>query len=759
MFLPSVQRDKATLLRVANATSVAEEAEEAEPDFLDPEVAFTFSARLERPDLLIAKWQMTEGYYLYRDRLDFTLNIPNILGQPQLPTGKVKSDPAFGETEVYYHELEVKLPLNNTQGLQNILLDAHYQGCADAGLCYPPITKTALITLPKPEPVVTTPKILPEPNDSATIGLSDLLKSEKSATSEFLKVDQAFVFSAKISEQAQLILQWQIAEGYYLYRNKFKFSLAEGDRMGEPEWPPSETIQDPASDDTVAVYRQPLLEIPIPFHPLENLKTIHLTVEYQGCAEKGLCYPPMTTTVELPVPPMVHPDINTRSKIPTSPILSEQDRIAQILSKNNLFYTLVAFFGFGLLLSLTPCVFPMIPILSSIIVGQGQSVTPYRAFILSLVYILSVSITYSIAGVIAGLFGENLQAMFQAPWVIISFVLIFIALSFSMFGFYELQLPSSLQTRLTLLSHRQQGGTFIGVAIMGFLSALIVGPCVAAPLAGALVYIGQTGNALLGGLALFFMSLGMGVPLLLIGISAGHWLPKAGVWMNQIKAVFGVLLLAIAIWMLERIIPASVTLLLWASLFIISAVYLGALETVPSVSAGLRGAGWRNLLKGFSLILLIYGILLLIGAASGKGHLFQPLQLNRENVEMPTILPFKAIKGLEELNRELAAAKTQGKPVILDFYADWCISCKEMEQFTFADADIQKLLTQAILLRTDVTPNDQQDKTLYQHFDLFAPPVLLFFSPQGEEQRQYRIVGFISAKEFRQHLEGFFAQL
>jgi len=753
-------------------------AEEAAPDFLDPEIAFVFSAQLaptvssfdasenqtgdtqnlkfntQHSNLLIAKWQIADGYYLYRERLEFALNQEGLLGEPQLPLGKIKSDPAFGETEVYYHELEVKLPLNNTQGLQNILLSVNYQGCADAGLCYPPTTKTALIALPKVAPAITAPQISLDAANTTSLNLDDLLKAKNVANAEFLKVDQAFIFSAKITESAQIIMQWQIAEGYYLYRDKFQFSIAEG-HLGTPVWPPSEMIEDKSLAATV--YRPPLLDIVVPFEPVKNAKIVHLTVEYQGCAEKGLCYPPETKTIELSIPSFT----TVAEQRVLSTVLSESDRIAQILSKNNLFYTLLAFFGFGLLLSLTPCVFPMIPILSSIIVGQGSQVTPYRAFILSLVYVIAVSITYAIIGVIAGVFGENLQAVFQTPWIIVSFVLIFIALSLSMFGFYELQLPARWQTRLALLSHRQQGGTFIGVIIMGFLSALIVGPCVAAPLAGALIYIGQTGDALFGGLALFFMSLGMGVPLLLIGISAGHWLPKAGIWMNQVKAVFGVLLLAIAIWMLERIIPAATALLLWASLFIICAVYLGALETIPSRFPHREGvvSRWYSLQKGLGFILLIYGILLMVGAASGKGHLLQPLQGFQDNAVILPTLPFKAIKGTTELDRELARAKAEGKPVILDFYADWCIACKELEHFTFTDPQVQKLMSQAILLRTDVTANDQQDKALYHRFDLFAPPVLLFFSPQGEEQRQYRIVGFIAAPEFYQHLEGFFTSL
>jgi thiol:disulfide interchange protein DsbD len=316
-----------------------------------------------------------------------------------------------------------------------------------------------------------------------------------------------------------------------------------------------------------------------------------------------------------------------------------------------------------------------------------------------------------------------------------------------MFGLYELQLPVAIQTKLSLLSNRQQGGNLIGVTIMGILSALIVGPCVAAPLAGALIYIGQTGDALLGGLALFALGLGMGMPLIVIGTSAGHLLPKKGNWMEATKAVFGVLLLATAIWMVARILPAQVTMLLWASLLIISAVYMGALD---NLSVGV--SGWRKLWKGVGLILLIYGVLLMIGAARGNINILQPLQtLGVNSSEVTPTLPFKSIKGLSELEHEIAAA--QPKPVMLDFYADWCISCKEMEQFTLTETQVQKLLSNFVLLRTDVTANDDQDKALYKQFGIYGPPAILFFSTTGQEQRAYRVIGFMPAVQFRTHLE------
>ncbi|RMD70192.1 MAG: protein-disulfide reductase DsbD, partial [Gammaproteobacteria bacterium] len=412
----------------------------------------------------------------------------------------------------------------------------------------------------------------------------------------FLEPDQAFVFSAEVKGPDVIVARWDIAEGYYLYKKRLRFELKEGKgvRIARVDLPPGEVKEDEFLGRTEVYHKALEARIHLARETQDALP-ITLEVTYQGCAEAGLCYPPQKKAVSLVLP--------AGAALEEAPPVAEQDRIARYLRSGSTWLILTSFFIFGLLLAFTPCVFPMIPILSSIIVGQGKDITTGRAFILSLVYVLAMAVTYTLAGVIAGYFGQNLQAAFQNPWVIGAFSLIFVLLALSMFGFYELQLPSSLQSRLSEISGRQKGGTLIGVAIMGFLSALIVGPCVAPPLAGALIYIGQTGDAVLGGMALFALSLGMGAPLLIVGTSAGKLLPKAGPWMDAVKAVFGVLLLAVAIWLLERILPAPLTMLAWATLFITSAVYMGALEGVSGRS------GWYRLWKGLGLVLLFYGFL------------------------------------------------------------------------------------------------------------------------------------------------------
>ncbi|MCW8852086.1 MAG: protein-disulfide reductase DsbD, partial [Gammaproteobacteria bacterium] len=517
--------------------------------------------------------------------------------------------------------------------------------------------------------------------------------------------------------------------------------------------PQGDAKDDPIFNKTLYVFHN-LADVALPYQYNDSGdKEVTFKVKYQGCSEiSGICYPPQTKKFTVKLSPISEAQAAaSQQEAGLSEPVSEQDEIANALRSGNTWLTLIIFFGAGLLLAFTPCVFPMIPILSGIIVGQGEEITTRKAFYLSLVYVLAMAFTYTIVGILVGLSGENIQAWFQNPWIIGSFAAIFVALSFSMFGFYELQMPASIQSKLVNISNSQQGGNIVGVAIMGFLSALIVGPCVTAPLVGALIYIAETGDAVLGGMALFSLSMGMGAPLLLIGASAGKFLPKAGAWMDAVKAVFGVLLLGLAIWLLERVAPAAATMALWAALIIVSAIYMGAMDSLAEGSSG-----WKKLWKGLGVLLLIYGIIILLGLASGNRNVYQPLKGlagisgTASQVEH---LNFKQIKGVDGFNAELERANAAGKTVMLDFYADWCVSCKEMEAFTFSDPAVQKALDGVVLLQADVTPNDEKDTELYKHFGIIGPPSIMFFGTDGKENRNYRVVGFMPADKFSEHVK------
>ncbi len=436
-----------------------------------------------------------------------------------------------------------------------------------------------------------------------------------------------------------------------------------------------------------------------------------------------------------------------------------QDDIARVLQESGLGWIVLFFFGAGLLLAFTACMYPMIPILSSVIVGQGKTVTAGSAFILSLIYVEAVAVTYAVIGLISAQVGAGVQAFFQNPWILGSFAVIFVALAMSMFGFFHLQLPSSLQAKLSETSHRMKGGSFIGVAVMGVLSALIVGPCAGPVLIGALIYISQSGDYLTGALAMFALGNGMGAPLLVICTSGGKLLPKAGMWMNTVKAVFGVILLGVAILMLERILPGPVTLLLWALLLIIPAIYMRALDALPA-----GASGWMRFWKGLGVAMLVYGIILIFGATTGARDPLNPLR----NLNTATTLPgttaghtsphlqFKRIKSVADLEQAVQASSAAGKPVMLDFYADWCTYCIKMEDYTFSDPGVQAALADVTLLQADVTANDAQDLALLNHFNLFAPPAILFFGPDGRELGDARLVGFLDAGEFLEHVQGAF---
>jgi len=587
--------------------------------------------------------------------------------------------------------------------------------------------------------------------------LSVLKQLTGQSDNEFLDPEVAYVLSTEVRDANTLVAHFDIADAYYLYRSKFNFAVtgAPGVVLGSTQLPDGKEKEDSYFGRMEVYYNSVEAVVHIQRSTTEPIP-LTLEVGYQGCAEAGLCYPPMKKTVALTLPAVpartkglrISPD-DLPESMATAGDLPEQDRIARSLASGSTFLVLLSFFGFGLLLTFTPCVLPMIPILSSIIVGQGESITTRRAFSLSLTYVLAMAATYTLAGVVAGLAGANLQAIFQDPWVLGIFAGMFVVLSLSMFGLYDLQIPASLQTLFTRLTNRQQGGTFVGVGIMGFLSALIVGPCVAAPLAGALIYISQSGDALLGGSALFALSMGMGAPVLAAGTSGGKLLPRVGPWMAKIKVVFGVMLLGVAIYLLERIIPEGASMFLWGLLLVGTAVHFGALDSLQP-----QASGWRRAGKVFGLVIGIYGVLIIVGAAGGANDVFRPLKglsFISGNPSAERKLTFKPVKGLEGLNAELRLAAAEGKPVMLDYYADWCVSCKELERYTFSDPDVQAALFNVVLLQTDVTANDAEDQALLRAFNLFGPPAILFFGTDGKERPQFRVVGFINAHDFRVH--------
>lgn len=570
---------------------------------------------------------------------------------------------------------------------------------------------------------------------------------DNAADSTFLNVDQAFQLSAYADIHNRVTLYWQIADGYYLYKKRLSVN-SDNAQLGEIVLPAGKQQTDEFFGD-VEIYEQQL-EVSVPI--INAGQAITLNVGYQGCAHAGLCYPPTTRTLNLELPSTLSNEPETANSINNSDSqLSQQDQFAQRLSNQNLTTVLWLFLLAGLLLAFTPCVFPMIPILSSIIAGQSDNMSAGRGFRLSLVYVLAMALTYTLAGILVGMTGANLQIWFQNPWIISSFALLLVILSLSMFGFYELQMPNALQSRLTAISSRQQSGSYIGAGITGLLSALIVGPCVTAPLIGALIYIAETGDPVVGGLALFALSMGMGSPLLLIGTSAGKYLPKAGGWMEPVKAVFGVMLLALAIWFLERILEMPIILGLSGALLIGCAMFMGVFN--PTTSA------WARCRQTLAWLLLVYGTLLVIGASAGSHSLVKPLQnifvSTGESSSHKPHLAFEQIRGVQGLNAVLERASAESKPVLLDFYADWCIACKELDAYTFTDIGVQSALNDFILIQTDVTENNREDQELLSSLRLFGPPALLFYNTTGQEDKASRLVGFIEAPAFIQHIERF----
>jgi thiol:disulfide interchange protein DsbD len=581
--------------------------------------------------------------------------------------------------------------------------------------------------------------------------LVSLATSLARAAADFLDPEEAFKFSARMVDPKTVEVTYAIADGYYMYREQFAFK-ANGATLGEPAIPPGKIKFDETFQKNVETYRNSVsIKVPV-----EARGAFTLTATSQGCADKGLCYSPMESQAKLSPKggglfgaiaaaqsplngglSIDRPDASSSSASNAAhpAAVSPQSDVGAIeasLKSGKLLAIVPLFVLLGLGLSFTPCVLPMVPILSFFIVGEGTQVRRMRGFALSATYSLGMALVYTALGVAAGLAGEGLSAALQNPWVLGAFALLMIGLSLSMFGVYQLQVPASVQTKLMRMSGKQSAGKLAGVFVMGAISALIVGPCVAAPLAGALVYISQTRDVVVGGSALFAMAVGMSIPLLLVGLSAGSLLPRAGGWMEAVKGFFGVLMLALALWIVSPVLPDAVPMLGWSALGAGYGAYL------------LWGKRWGWLSKAFGLLFVAFGLVQFVGVASGGRDALAPLsQLRGTGVKQ---IEFVRVKSSAEL--DAALAQTKGKTVLLDFYADWCVSCKEMEKLTFTDPRIQAKFANMVLLQADVTANTADDKALLKRFRLFGPPGIIFFDKQGREIPGGRVIGYQDADRF-----------
>jgi len=730
----------------------------AKEEFLPPQQAYRYTIDADG-ERIVVNWQVAPGYYLYKSKMGVASTMAGVqLAEPAWPKGEDHSDEYFGTQEIYRGKVAVPVAFT-VQGAERpkkLALELKLQGCADAGLCYPPQRWKTEIDLPAAA-------------SKSGGGFSSLFKSKSTAPGatqrqdDFLPPDEAFRFGAGMEQPGSVALTWVIADDYYMYRDRIQVTTEDpGVTLGQLQLPQGKMKNDENFGNTEVYYE--VLEASLPIaRPAGSGGTLNLKVTYQGCAEGGLCYNPITKNVSLDLPPSDQATslpANTQPGAASAPSakseapVTEQAFLARILRESSLPVMFGFFFVAGLGLSFTPCVLPMIPILSGIIVGQGGTVTPGRGFSLAFTYVQGMALTYAAAGAAFVLaFKQAPQAFFQQPWIIGLMTLLFVVLALAMFGAFTLQLPSSLQTKLTNVSNQQKSGTYVGVFVMGALSALVVTACVAPALIAALTVISQTGEIARGAGALYATGLGMGVPLLAVGASAGSLLPRVGPWMDTVKSLFGVLFLAVAIYLVTPLLPDAAVMLLWSLLAVLSGFWVFSLKARDGnpVAAPLRALG---------LVALVYGILLLIGTASGSKDPLKPLDRlaagGGGGGTQEHVLAFQRIKSVADLENAIASASAAGRPVMLDFYADWCVSCKEMEKYTFPDPGVQSALANAVLLQADVTANDEADKALMNRFEIFGPPTIAFYSADGVEREDFRLVGFVPAERFRDHVKAAF---
>jgi thiol:disulfide interchange protein DsbD len=684
-------------------------------------------------------WAVEDGAYMYRDEFAFSVDSAAIvLGDAELPEGKVHDDEFFGEQVVYRGNFFIRIPYTVVgEAPATVALSIDNRGCLDSGYCYMPQTWVASVKLKQPV---------------FAAGKLSLGSLSGNSLDEVLPADQVFIPDAFAVDGNMIEFGIRLLPGYYLYKSKISLvSLNDNAKAGRLELPKGKMKTDEWLGEQEVYFDEVFGKVAIARATPEAMD-LEIELSYQGCKVDGICYLPVSRILTVSLPEATATTDLSSVSDSDRPV-SEQARLAQIITESSIWVAAGLFFLAGLGLAFTPCVLPMVPILSGIIAGEGDNVSPMRGFTLALSYVMGMAIIYTLAGVAAAALGLQLQATFNQPWILILFAGLFIVLALGMFGAYDLQMPSSIQSKLSGVSGNQKNGTLIGAFVMGALSSLIVTACVAPALIAALTVIAQTGDMLRGGSALFAMSLGMGAPLLAVGAAQGKLLPKAGGWMVAVKNAFGFMMLGLAIWMLSRILPGTVTMLFWAILIFMAGVFMGGLTTLTTESPASQKLG-----KGFGFLAIIYGIILLLGSLTGGSNPLQPLaSINLGGgatlVEAEHKLPFQRIKSVEDLDREIANASADGKSVLLDFYADWCVSCMEMEAYTFTDAGVQAALSNTVWLQANVTANDDTDQVLLERFGVFGPPTIIFFGADGGQRVGYEVVGYMKAAEFTDHVK------
>jgi thiol:disulfide interchange protein DsbD len=723
----------------------------ADEEPLMPEEAFKLSTQVLDANTIRAQWDIADSYYLYREKFKFTSGTEGISpGTPVFPKGKIKEDEFFGKVETYRGKINVDIPLQRTSDADTLDLTIVSQGCADMGICYPPQTQTVSLKLPPLAAASTA---------AADEGSFDPLQSLKKLGSslgltdsgdDFLPPEKAFVFSAEALDGNTLRAHWDIADGIYMYRNKFKFELqnADGITLGTPRMPEGKIKVDESFGEMVVYYHGVDIDIPLQ-RSNTNATEVTLVAKYQGCAEAGFCYPPTTKSMPVSIPAAASAAAGDTGT-------GAADIAGDTEEKRSFMGNLLFAFGIGVLLTFTPCVLPMIPILVGVIVGQsGEQPSKMRSGMLSVSYVMGTALTYSAAGWLAGASGAQLQAYTQNAWGIGIVATILVLLALSMFGFYEIQMPSAIQSRLQMKSQNVKGGSMFGTFFLGTISALIVGACVTPLLMLVLGIAIQSGDPVLGASMMFAMAMGMGVFLVMVGVGAGHLLPKAGGWMDVVKYVFGVLLIGVAIYLMTPL-EAVPILLLWGAFFIVVGIYMGATQAVPE-----GVSKWRYLWKGLGTVLLVWGVLALLGGMQGNRDIMQPIDLTTISAgggqmaatQSATIAPHDLFIHLEntgQLDEQLAKAKAAGKPVLLDYFATWCTDCRRMEKATFTDPQVQKIMREKfVLLQVDVSdPNNAATEAIKKRYKVFGPPAMLFFDKNGRARKDLNFYGFKKPADF-----------